>query len=98
MNRALPIVAILLILIVAACGGDTAAAEKDLLVNGIKDNLPAQLEQISGSSVTVGDVSCVDQGGRQYKCIAMVSDGSGSELSVPISASCDDESCEWRAD
>ncbi len=88
----------------AGCGGGggesgSAKAELERL---IRSQLPQQARQNFGTAVTVRNVICTQESDSTYRCIASVqgTDGRGGleTVDLPISGTCDDESCQWRTE
>ena len=105
------VVLLAVVTVLASCGGGGDGGEggrtEDERAHAermIRTGLPKSVKRTTGEAVIVSDVSCVRESEsgteRKFDCVATVG-GVGAEgieyVDVPISVTCDDRKCIWRA-
>jgi hypothetical protein len=82
----------------AGGGGGDARAELESM---IREQLPDSAKR-NGATIYTPTVRCTSVEGNRFDCIATVRgiDDAGTRIDaqLPITASCDDRSCVWKAD
>lgn len=88
-----------LVIIFLSDSGQSDPDQKAMLEADINEHLPIQYKQLSGETVAVNGVTCVELGGQSYECVARIRPTGGDEngaFSMAIDASCDSSNCIWR--